>query len=99
MPKAIHAVRCGMQQVLHKTSIRYSEQGPGPRSIDNNMTPDLSRALPTPHILVQLGLAYMLHWSNYLGRVFESERGKQAQARRHHAPMDCNIPFGIRPSL
>ena len=51
-----------------------------PHIINDNFRADRPRTLPPPHILLQLGLAYMLHRSNFWGQVFELELGKHAQA-------------------
>ena len=49
--------------------------------INNNFRADGPRTLPPPHILLQLGLAYMLHRSNSSAQVFELERDKHDQAQ------------------
>ena len=51
-----------------------------PHIIKHNFRADGPRTLPLPHILLQLGLAYMLHGSNLQGQEFELERGKHTQA-------------------
>ena len=53
-----------------------------PQPITKQSNPgDRPRTLPPPLILLQLGLAYVLHRSNLSGQVFELEPGQHAQAR------------------
>ncbi len=53
------------------------------------------RAHPPPHIRVQLGLAYMLHRSNFEGNEFEHGRGEHIQPLSIHTPRDFNNPFRV----
>ena len=97
MPKAIHAVRCGLHQVLHETLIRDSDPGPTHSNNDNNFRANGPRTLPPPHILLQLGLAYMLHRSNSSGQVFELERSKHDQARLPSRIHGLQYPARVSP--
>ena len=68
--------------------------------INYNFRVDGPRTLPPPHILLQLGPAYMLHQSNSSVQVFELQRGKHDQAhlplRAHGLQYPARVPH---PSL
>ena len=55
---------------------------------------DRPRTLPSPHILLHLGLAYMLHRSSSLGQVFELEQVDRAS--RHGRLHKVMLPVILR---